>query len=479
MADEMGGHVQDYQQRVRYLKDVEGLSLRQVAEKLNLSRKKVGKLYSGDFGIRSSKAGSGLDEYRSLIHHWFSEYPRIKSKQIFLRLNDRGVATSERNVARYTRELRRKKPRTYWELEFLPGEEGQVDWFFLNHPKLGKLCGFAMVLSYSRYLFAHLFPRHTFEFFIEGHLMAFNAMEGLPRALKFDNLKTVVLKREPLTYNPAFLEFARHFSCEIRLCNPAAGNEKGRVERTIRSLREGVFNISTHIDSLRALNAALHEWVDEKNKTIHRGTLKIPTEQLKLEKLKPLPPTPWINCSIHPPKRPTKTALVIFETNRYSIPEPCVDKMLSIRSYPHKIEVYDLKGNFITAHLRCFDRNKAILNPNHKSLRGMGMAAKAERIQRLVEHLDPVVVQFLQLNQQIGEGRYQSSYRIFKLFGFHSRDTILSAIREAVKRHNCRMKFVLSLLEPRSEVVEEPVSPQKEELLSIDYTPRPLEEYDQ
>jgi transposase len=120
--------------------------------------------------------------------------------------------------------------------------------------------------------------------------MAFNAMGGLPRAFRFDNLRTVVLRRDPLTYNPAFLEFARTFGFEIRLCNPAAGNEKGRVERTIRSLREGFFNVTTHIDSVKALNSGLHEWVDQKNQTIHRGTLKIPNEQMRLEKVNNRPP---------------------------------------------------------------------------------------------------------------------------------------------------------------------------------------------
>lgn len=470
--------MEDQGQRVRYLKDVEGLSYRQIATKLNISRKRIGKLYKGDYGVKSSKVGNRLDEYRSLIHHWFSEHPEIRAKQIFDRLKAREVTTSSRSVERYTRELRRKKIKTYWELEFMPGEEAQVDWFFLNHPKLGKLCGFALVLSFSRWLFAHLFPRHAFEFFIEGHLMVFNAMGGLPRALRFDNLRTVVLKRQPLTYNPAFLEFARHCGFEIRLCNPAAGNEKGRVERAIRSLRDGFFNIATHIDSLKALNSALHEWVESKNKTVHRGTLKIPSSQIALEKLKPLPQAPWINCSIHPPKRPTKTAFMIFDSNRYSVPETCVNAMLLVRSYPDKIEIYDMKGNMVAGHRRCFERNKAIVNLNHKSLKGISTAAKQERIQQLVRNLDPVVEQFLGINQEIGEGRYQSGYRIFKLLGFHSKETVLSAIREAVKRKNCRMKFILSCLEPRNTVTEEPVSPQKEELLSINYTPRSLEEYD-
>jgi transposase len=140
----------------------------------------------------------------------------------------------------------RKKAKTYWPLTFLPGEEAQVDWFFLNHPILGKLAGFTIILSYSRLAFAHLFPRYSFEFFIEGHLLAFEKLGGTPRALRYDNLRSVVLKQEPLTYNPAFLDFAHFYGFDIRLCNPAKGNEKGRVERLIRTLRDTFENTAAH-----------------------------------------------------------------------------------------------------------------------------------------------------------------------------------------------------------------------------------------
>ena len=132
-----------------------------------------------------------MDAFEDLIVHWFKETPSLKSIQIYNRLTERGIKTSYRTVSKYTRQYRKKKTKVYWPLEFLPGEEGQVDWFFVNHPKLGKLCGFALILSYSRYLFVHLFPRHSFEFFIEGHLMAFKKFGGYPHALKYDNLRSV------------------------------------------------------------------------------------------------------------------------------------------------------------------------------------------------------------------------------------------------------------------------------------------------
>src|SRR3990170_1297354 len=138
------------------------------------------------------------------------------------------------------------------------------------------------ILGYSRYLFAHVFARSSFEFFIEGHLMAFCALGGIPYGIRYDNLSTVVLKRRPqLQYNPRFLEFSRYYNLEIRLRNPGAGNEKGRVERVIRTLRETFFNTLEKDSSLNGLNHALHEWVNNKNHTLHRVTEKKPAELLE------------------------------------------------------------------------------------------------------------------------------------------------------------------------------------------------------
>src|SRR5690606_24893855 len=125
-------------------------------------------------------------------------------------------------------------------------------------------------------LYGRIFPRLSFEFFIEGHLGAFAVLGGLPRALRYDNLKSVVVRRKPLTYNAAFLQFARHYSFEIRLCNVRAGNEKGRVERAIRTIRETFLNTADQHQSLRALNTAFTAWLEQKNATVHRSTGKPP-----------------------------------------------------------------------------------------------------------------------------------------------------------------------------------------------------------
>lgn len=257
---------------ILYLRDVLGLSFYQIQDRTGISRKRASRIYRRSSPERKTRSFT-LDPYRSLIGEWFKEYPTLRAQQVHQWLRTRGVEISYPAVVKYTRSFRKKTPKVYHPLTFLPGEESQTDWCFIHHPQLGKLYCFVFILSYSRYLFAHVFARSSFEFFIEGHLMAFSALGGIPYGIRYDNLATVVLRRRPeVQYHPRFLEFSRHYHLEIRLCNPGAGNEKGRVERTIRTLRETFFNTMEKCSSLKALNHALHEWVDNKNQTVHRAT---------------------------------------------------------------------------------------------------------------------------------------------------------------------------------------------------------------
>ena len=463
--------------KIKYLKEVKGLTFRQIEAEAGIPRKRASKIYSGVLPM-IEKRGFLLDPYRDLITSWLQDIPSLKAIQIWHRLKERGIAVSYRATAEYTLEWRKKKKgKVYWPLTFLPGEEGQVDWFFAAHPCLGKLAGFALVLSYSRYVFAHLIPRSSFEFFIEGHLLAFERFEGTPRALRYDNLKSVVLKREPLTYNPAFLEFARYYGFEIRLCNPASGNEKGRVERLIRSIRETFLNTADHHQSLQAVNEALHQWTFQKNQTVHRATDRIPAEAKKEETLKALPAKPWNNVRVHPPQSPTKTGFMIFDTNLYSVPEYKAHGPLSLHSSTDRVEIYDAKGNRVACHPRSFGRKKEIANPLHRSGKYLSKKGKRDRIHAVIKNMDPEMEKFLEQNTHAGEDPYQSAYVFFTLLKEHSRGLLLSLVREAVEQKCCRMKWILSRLN-LSSTQTEAVSPQNAALLAIDYKPRPLEDYD-
>jgi len=464
-------------QSILYLRDVLKLSFYQIQDRTGISRKRASRIYRGSCPGKKQKRDFILDPYRPLIAEWFKEHPTLKAQQVHGWLRTRGVKVSYPSVVRYTRALRKKIPKVYHPLTFLSGEEAQVDWCFIRHPQLGRLYGFVYLLSYSRYLFAHVFARSSFEFFIEGHLMAFSASEGIPYGIRYDNLATVVLKRRPeVQYNPRFLEFSRHYNIEIRLCNPGAGNEKGRVERAIRTLRETFFNTMEKHSSLKALNHALHEWVDNKNQTVHRATERKPAELLQEERLRPLPEKPWNNVLIHPPDKTTKTAMMIFDTNTYSVPDYLVGKSLSIHATPNTVLIYD-GANRVASHPRSFDRGRPFINPLHRSYGKLSGKGKMDRIHGAIKDLHPAISDFLDKNLACGEDPQKTAYEIFKLMKSHSRGMLISITSECLTKKSPRLRTFLSYLH-REPIEAEPVQPQKGELLNISYQPRGLEEYD-
>jgi transposase len=467
---------QSVSEQVKYLREIKHLSFRQIGETLSLKRKTVSRAYyKSSAKTHRKKSPLNMDIYHELIAQWFNEQSDLKAIQVWQRLKERGVIVGRRTVSRYTQHLRNKKQKIHYPLNFLPGEEAQVDWFFANHPILGKLCGFVMILSYSRFAFFCFFPRNSFEFFIEGHLQAFAFFKGFPRCLRYDNLSSVVLKRQPLTYNPSFLAFARAHDFEIYLCNVACGNEKGRVERLIRTIRETCMNTLNPCSTFSTLNKGALEWLENRNNTLHRTTGKTPASMFADEQLKSIAPEPWLNERVLPPKQMSKTGLVTFDNNHYSAPDYLINETLTIHATPEYVYIFDARGEKKASHPRSFKTNQTFINPAHRSFKQISSEAKRKRIFAVIQNLDPWVKSFLEESVKSGEDPYTNAYLIFKLLPGHARETILSAIRQVFSQKQYSIQSLYRLLKRSPD--SEPVQPKNLSLLDIDYKPRSLEEY--
>ena len=99
------------------------------------------------------------------------------------------------------------------------------------------------------------------ENFLRGHVAAFEAWNGLPKVLLYDNLKSAVLERQgdAIRFHPTLLDLSAHYRFEPRPVAVARGNEKGRVERAIRYIRDNFF-AGRHWQTLEELNAQADEW---------------------------------------------------------------------------------------------------------------------------------------------------------------------------------------------------------------------------
>src|SRR6185295_412809 len=266
------------------------------------------------------------DPYLPFLTETLQRYPRLRSTVLYRMLRERGFAGSVVQVRRLVRPRRRE---VFTHLQTLPGEAAQVDWADFGEATLGRaqrrLSAFVLTLSYSRLLYVEFFFDQSLASFLRGHINAFEHFGGVPRLIQTDNLRSVVLQRrgEQIRFHPRYLELAGHYCFQARPCHIGRGNEKGRVERSIRFWRESFF--AAHgFTTLEALNASVGRWMAEvaSPRPWSEDPARSCREVFDAEerpRLLALPPH-RLDTSQRTSVRSTKTLWVSFDRNDYSIP---------------------------------------------------------------------------------------------------------------------------------------------------------------
>jgi hypothetical protein len=223
-----------------------------------------------------------------------------------------------------------------------------------------------MVLSYSRLLYVEFTLSQCLEDFLSCHLNAFRAFGGVPKKIRYDNLKAVVLSRcgADVRFNHQFMEFSGVYGFEPAPCNVARGNEKGKVENGIYYLR--INFLPGRKVQWPDINRQVQDWLSEvANVRLHRTTQERPVDRWEREKpfLLALPARPY-DASITRAVRSSHQALVRFEGNFYSVPHRYAYKTLILKATAAQVRILS-DTQEIAVHPRSFDRGALIDNPKH------------------------------------------------------------------------------------------------------------------
>jgi transposase len=316
---------------------------------------------------------SQIDRYLPFIRQTLERFPTLTASRIYAMVRERGYRGSPDHF-RHLIALHRPRPvaEAYLRLSTLPAEQGQIDWGHFGHLQIGRtrrpLMAFVAVLSWSRQIFLRFYLDARMESFLRGHIGAFEAWQGLPRVLLYDNLKSAVLERQgdAIRFHPTLLAFAAHYRFEPRPVAVARGNEKGRVERAIRYVRESFFAARIYTD-LDDLNAQAEQWCNGQaaDRLCPSARALRVGEAFRQEQphLVPLPENPFPTDEVVAVKV-GKTPYVRFDLNDYSVPHTAVGRMLTVRATPERVRVVD--GAALQAdHPRSYDRGAQIEDPAH------------------------------------------------------------------------------------------------------------------
>lgn len=419
-------------------------------------------------GFRQEKpipTHSIVEPYLPFIQETLKKFPTLTASRLYEMVCERGYPGGPDHF-RYLVSLYRPKPRTeaYLRLKTLPGEQAQVDWGYFGNIIIGKakrpLMAFVMVLSFSRKIFLRFYLNQRMSNFLDGHETAFTAFSGVARVLLYDNLRSAVLEREgdAIRFHPTLLKFASHYHYEPRPVAVARGNEKGRVERAIRYIRDNFF-AARQWANLEDLNSQAQQWCEgvASNRPCPEEPSLTVREVFEQErtKLLPLPANPYPTQEREEVKV-GKTPYVRFDLNDYSVPHTFARRLLTVNATQKVVSILD-GINIIAQHPRNYDKGQQIEDESHiKELVAVKKQARLQRGQDRLMHAIPCCEEFLIEAADRGYVLRSITHELLQLLECYGATEMNIAIKEALARGVPHPNAVRLHLEKRREERQKP-----------------------
>ena len=368
--------------KIRRLCLVEGRTISSVARQFNLSRNTVRKYLKQSDPPKYHRARARdcpkLDRYKAQLIEWLETDRRRPVRErrnamlLFEGIQLKGYQGAYDSVQRFVKAWKGSSVnQAYVPLVFAPGEACQFDWSHEQVLLSGvnvkiKLAHFRLCHSRKPYLRAY--PRETQEMVFDAHVRAFEFYGGVPHKMIYDNPKTIVdaiYQGKRRQFNRRFLSLMNHYLVEPVACTPAAGWEKGQVERQVGIMRYRLFVPRMRFADMDELN----RWLE--TRCIQMGEKPHPVDKTRTidtvfsEEQRTLRPAMASFDGYYERLCPVqRTSVVHYDRNQYSVPSSYVGKAVSVRAYAERIMIV-ADDQVIATHTRCFGRCQTIFDPWH------------------------------------------------------------------------------------------------------------------
>lgn len=344
------------------------MRVRAIARMIGVDRKSVTRVIKRR-GVRTEQKRnkeSLLSSYRDFIQEQVRA--GVPGSTILVRIRERGYLGGRTILQDYVSEIRDTptwRREAFWEIEFLSGECAQVDWGeFGDVFGDGKIHCFVMVLCYSRLLYVEFTRGEKFEDFIRCHENGFSFFDNkVPKECWYDNLTSAVTERldKMVKFNARFRTYMAHHGIRPHACNPARGNEKGRVEDGVKYVRSG-FWAGRRFSDFDDICLQSRKWLDEvANRREHRVTRKVPVlhfESEEKQKLLPMNPVPYDTDEVFSAVVSHQFQLR-YETNRYNVPWTLTGMAVTVRVNDRQLKVF-YHDKQVAYHNRCYGKYQVI-----------------------------------------------------------------------------------------------------------------------
>lgn len=432
-----------------------------------------------------------VDPYADFIAQTLKKYPALKATRLYDMVKPRGFTGTIRTLRQHVALVRPQPEReAYLRVDMLVGEQAQVDWAHVGkvHVQGGEraLWLFVMVLSWSRAMWGEFVFDLSVHSLLRSLSRAADYFTGCTRQWLFDNPKTVVAERhgEAIRFHPKLVELAGTYCVGLRACAVRKANQKGRVERSIRYLRER-FLAGRDVRSIEQGNRELLVFLDEVAHPRPHPTLpgRSVADCLIEEKkrLLPLPRTPPETALVEP-VGVDKTAFARFDKNDYSVPPEHKESTLTLVADDRVVRLIHGEHE-VARHTRCWGHRQRIEDPAHRQAlleqkRGAREAKGQDRLRAAVPGIDALFARWVDSGRNVGS----LTARTVVLLDRYGEATVAAAVAEVLARGTHDPGAVAIVCEQLRRKNDKPVpldTPLGSHVRDRDVIPHSLETYDE
>ncbi|NLY36377.1 MAG: IS21 family transposase [Tissierellia bacterium] len=422
----------------------EGVSQRQIAKKLGISRQTVKKYGDGDTVPGNRKeyerpASVVTPDILAFIESCFEadaleNLPKQKhtAKRIYERLvtekEFKGAESTIRTAVRSLRSAQTVPSQAMMPLSYAPGEALQIDWgvatVYLEGQKT-KVNVFCARLCYSCDIFVTSYKAANEESFLEAQQLAFEYFGGVPRRVIFDNAKVAVKEGFGLYAKPQarYLSFSAHYAFELDFCNPSKGNEKGLVENLVGYSRRNFLVPVVHAANIEYLNEHLlsscltyrkNHKVQGRNQTV----LEMSTQEMGF--LHTIPKFQF-DTSRTIVAKTDSFSTVRFDKNNYSVPTRYLMQDVTVKGRGNTVVLWDKN-----TQIASFERSYASGNTSYKLEHYIDLLERKPRSVRNARPVkESVAEELLQWGKLLPDGN-KEMVKLLRLCVDHGQEKILS-----------------------------------------------------
>jgi transposase len=359
-----------------------GWSVSAIARHTGRDRKTIAKYLAGDGpGQQRRGAPSCLEPFRDYIAARFVDDPHLPAVTL---LDELAFAGFARSYPTLVRELRRTELRPVClicqqrrgrapttEIDHPAGEEIQWDWLELPETPWGEPA-YVLVgaLSHSGRWRGVFCEQMTFGHLADAVHRVLEGLGGTARVWRVDRMATAVIPGTD-RLNPQFAQLAKHYGVDVAICPAHRPQRKGVVEAAIKFIGRRFWrtvrarSMAEAQTALEAFGAGISDGRRRRGSTV--GELG------QAEPLRVLAPLAF-PAEIVVERVTSRSALVAFEGNRYSVTPGHAGRSVTVRARVGEplLSVFSPAGILVATHRR--------------APAGAGQTIRTAEHHRLLEH---------------------------------------------------------------------------------------------